>query len=394
MIKIAMIGGDGIGPEVCEQGVRCLEALAQRHGFEYKLQRLPYGGERVLKEHVVITDDEVAEIKANYDVIYLGAVGRPDVPPGVLERGLLLKLRFDLDQYINLRPVKLYPGIATPLAGRTSADIDFMVVRENTEDLYCGAGGFLRKGTPHEVATQEMIATRMGVERCLRYAFDLCRTRDREKKLTLVGKTNVLTYAHDLWMRAFEEVGGEYPDVKREYHHVDACCMYMVAKPQIYDTIVTTNMFGDIITDLGAAITGGMGIAASGNLNPTADAPGMFEPVHGSAPDIAGKDIANPIAAILSMAMLLQQTGLLKHDATIQAAGDELEAAVAKVCPKFEGKPLDRPGISTTKSRIWCWGRWDRMMRRAMLIAFPENRRQDEREVDGIAWLSAMWPCA
>ncbi len=347
MLRIALIGGDGIGPEVCAQGVRCLEKLAGRHGFTYRIDPLPYGGERYLREKVVITEEELRKLKKDYDVIYLGAVGRADVPPGVLERGLLLKLRFELDQFINLRPVKLFPGVATPLAGKTSEHIDFVVVRENTEDLYCGVGGFLRKGTPHEVATQEMIATRMGVERCVRYAYDLCRARGREKKLTLVGKTNVLTFAHDLWMRVFEEVGAEYPDVKREYHHVDACCMYMVARPEIYDTIVTTNMFGDIITDLGAAIAGGMGIAASGNLNPTGAAPSMFEPVHGSAPDIAGKGIANPIAAILSMAMLLEQTGLVKKDEKLSAAGRELEAAVMRVCPKFEGKSIDRPGMGT-----------------------------------------------
>ena len=327
MIRIAVIGGDGIGPEVCHEGLRCLEALSEQHGIQTQIKHLPYSGQRYLDEGVVITDDEVADLKSNYDAIYLGAVGRPDVPPGVMERGLLLKLRFELDQYINLRPVKLYPGISTPLAGKSSDDIDFVVVRENTEDLYCGVGGFLRKNTPHEVATQEMIATRMGVERCLRYAFELCQARGGRKELTLVGKTNVLTFAHDLWMRAFEEVGQEYPDITRQYHHVDACCMYMVTKPEIYEVIVTTNMFGDIITDLGAAIAGGMGIAASGNLNPDFTAtdgaskerdrknsggPSMYEPVHGSAPDIASQEKANPLAAILSMAMLLEQTGVAK----------------------------------------------------------------------------------
>ena len=390
MLNIALIAGDGIGPEVCEEGLKCLDALASKHAIAHRVTRLPYSGQRYLETEQVISDEEVADLKQGYDAIYLGAVGRPDVPPGVLERGLLLKLRFELDQYINLRPVKLYPGISTPLAGKTPEDIDFVVVRENTEDLYCGVGGFLRKDTPHEVATQEMIATRMGVERCLRYAFDLCRARDQRKELTLVGKTNVLTFAHDLWMRAFEQIGEQYPDIKRQYHHVDACCMFMVTKPQVYDVIVTTNMFGDIITDLGAAIAGGMGIAASGNLNPAfggagsssgdADSPGetsggapgrgsggiggtaspgaisggsggpsMFEPVHGSAPDIAGEGKANPLAAILSMAMLLQQTGLVKGDSAMTAAGDALEEAVAKVCPRFEGKNLDRTGMGTTE---------------------------------------------
>ena len=355
MLKIAVIGGDGIGPEVCRQGLRSLEAIATGEGFQYQVTELPYTGQRFLDDGVVITDDEIADLKANHDVIYLGAVGRPDVPPGVLEQGLLLKLRFDLDQYINLRPVKLYEGISTPLSGKGHADIDFVVVRENTEDLYCGVGGFLRKGTAHEVATQEMIATRMGVERCVRYAFETCRNRPRppqragEKKLTLVGKTNVLTYAHDLWMRTFEEVGQEYPDVTREYHHVDACCMYMVTQPEIYDVVVTTNMFGDIITDLGAAIAGGMGVAASGNLNPSGAAPSMFEPVHGSAPDIAGQGKANPIAAILSMAMLLEQTGLVKSDSKLISAGRKLEAAVVTVCPKFAGQPIDRLPMPTPK---------------------------------------------
>lgn len=381
MLRIAVIGGDGIGPEVCQEGLRCLETLGERHRIEYEATALPYNGQRYLDEGVVLTDEEVASLKSDYDVIYLGAVGRPDVPPGVLERGLLLKLRFDLDQYINLRPVKLYPGIRTPLAGKTADDIDFVVVRENTEDLYCGVGGFLRKGTPHEVATQEMIATRLGVQRCLRYAFELCRARDQRKQLTLVGKTNVLTFAHDLWQRAFDEMGEQYPDVTRQYHHVDACCMYMVTKPQIYDVIVTTNMFGDIITDLGAAIAGGMGVAASGNLNPDFNnhhtahdpssdqstirsdgasggdpgsspgggGPSMFEPVHGSAPDIAGQGKANPIAAILSMAMLLQQTGLSRNQPGLVTAGDELETAVAKVCSQLAGHQIDRLPMPTSR---------------------------------------------
>ncbi len=363
MVRIAVIGGDGIGPEVCEEGLRCLEALTTRFGIQAQAAKLPYSGKRYLDEGIVITDDEVADLKANYDAIYLGAVGRPDVPPGVLERGLLLRLRFELDQYINLRPVKLYPGVSTPLAGKTCQDIDCVVVRENTEDLYCGAGGFLRKNTPHEVATQEMIATRMGVERCLRYAFELCRVRGRRKELTLVGKTNVLTFAHDLWMRAFEEIGQAYPDITRRYHHVDACCMYMVTQPQVYDVIVTTNMFGDIITDLGAAIAGGMGIAASGNLNPGFNrsrtdpvspdgpagcgGPSMYEPVHGSAPDIAGQRKASPLAAILSMAMLLEQTGLTMNDPTLAEAGQTLESAVAKVCAKLTGHPIDRLPLAT-----------------------------------------------
>lgn len=353
MLKIAVIGGDGIGPEVTDEGLKALEAVAKLEGFDFDAKKLPYGGTRYLSDKVVITDEEVNDLKANYDAIYLGAVGRPDVAPGILERGLLLKLRFELDQFINLRPVTLFEGIDTPLAGKGPDELDMLVVRENTEDLYCGVGGFLRKGTPHEVAMQEMVATRMGVERCLRYAFEACRARNKQKKLTLVAKTNVLTYAHDLWMRAFEEIGAEYSDITREYHHVDACCMYMVAKPEVYDTIVTTNMFGDIITDLGAAIAGGMGIAASGNLNPAhktagnTGGPSMFEPVHGSAPDIAGQEKANPTAAILSVAMLLQQTGLIQGNEAVQRGGDRLEAAVAKTCPQFKGHPIDRLPMKT-----------------------------------------------
>jgi 3-isopropylmalate dehydrogenase len=352
MLKVAVIGGDGIGPEVCEQGLRCLETLSRSEGFSYQATKLPYGGQRYLGSGAVLSDEEVADLKKNYDAIYLGAVGRPEVPPGVLERGLLLKLRFELGLYINLRPVKLYEGISTPLAGKKPSDIDFVVVRENTEDLYCGAGGFMHKNTPHEVAMQEMLATRMGVDRCLRYAFELCRSRNRRKVLTLVGKTNVLTYAHDLWDRAFIEMGREFPEVTRQYHHVDACCMYLVNKPEEYDVIVTTNMFGDIITDLGAAIAGGMGVAASGNLNPTPGAgggPSMFEPVHGSAPDIAGQGKANPIAAILSMSMLLQQTGKLKNEPKLTRAGDRLESVVAGVCPRFSGMRIDRLPMSTTQ---------------------------------------------
>jgi 3-isopropylmalate dehydrogenase len=352
MLRIALIAGDGIGPEVTEQGLRALEKVAAKEGVKYQVTKTPFSGGRYLKDKLVITDEEVADLRGNYDAIYLGAVGRPDVPPGIMERGLLLRLRFELDLYINYRPVKLYPGVQTPLAGKGPEQIDFIVIRENTEDLYCGVGGFLRKGTPHEVATQEMIATRHGVDRCLRYAFETCRSRNQQdatkgRKLTLVGKTNVLTYAHDLWMRAFTEMGNEYPDIQREYHHVDACCMYMVARPEMYDVIVTTNMFGDIITDLGAAIAGGMGVAASGNLDPTGKSPSIFEPIHGSAPDIAGQEKANPIAAMLSMAMLLQQTGQVKNDRKLVAAGDRIEAAVTGVCPRFTDQTFDRLPMKT-----------------------------------------------
>ncbi|MFW6335836.1 MAG: 3-isopropylmalate dehydrogenase [Phycisphaeraceae bacterium] len=346
-LKLAIIAGDGTGPEVVDQALRVLDAVAPAHSIDVQRDALPYGGQRYLDTGTVITDDEVAQLR-DYDAILLGAVGHPEVPPGVLERGLLLKLRFDLDQYVNLRPVKLYPGVATPLAGKGPDDIDFVCVRENTEDLYCGSGGLVRKGTPHELATQEMLATRFGVERCLRYAFDLAAARPA-KHLTLVHKTNVLTFAGDLWMRAFTEIGeADYPHIKRDYNHVDACCMYLATSPERYDTMVTSNMFGDIVTDLGAAIAGGMGIAASGNLNPdpTNSAPSMFEPVHGSSPDIAGQNKANPLACIDSLALLLTETGRVKGEPAMIDAGAAVTKAVQAVTPKFEGKRLDRSGYA------------------------------------------------
>lgn len=346
-LKLAVIAGDGTGPEVVDQALRVLDAVAPTRSIDMQQDALPYGGQRYLDTGTIITDDEVARLR-DYDTILLGAVGHPDVPPGVLERGLLLKLRFDLDQYVNLRPVKLYPGVATPLAGKGPDDIDFVCVRENTEDLYCGSGGLVRKGTLHELATQEMLATRFGVERCLRYAFDLAAARPA-KHLTLVHKTNVLTFAGDLWMRAFTEIGeADYPQVQREYHHVDACCMYLATSPERYDTVVTSNMFGDIVTDLGAAIAGGMGIAASGNLNPdpTNPAPSMFEPVHGSSPDIAGQNKANPLACIDSLALLLTETGRVKNEPAMIDAGSDVAKAVRAVTPKFEGKRLDRSGFA------------------------------------------------
>ena len=301
----------------------------------------------------------IAELK-KFDAIFLGAVGHPDVKPGVLEKGLLLKLRFDMDQFINLRPVKLYEGVETPLKDASPKDIDFVVVRENTEDLYCGNGGITRINTPNEISTQEMIATRFGVERAVRFAFDLAMARKKSGypgRLTLVHKTNVLTYCGDTWARAFHEIGeADYPDIERVYHHVDACCMYMVTRPQQYDVIVVPNMFGDIITDLGAAIAGGMGIAASGNLNPafipgnptSGGGPSMFEPVHGSSPDIAGQNKANPLAAIDSLALLLTETGRIMADDAMVRCGGRLGGAVQAVTPHFAGKRLDRSGYSTT----------------------------------------------
>jgi len=348
-LNLAVIGGDGTGPEVVAQALRILEspAISGSFNLNVKATHFDYGAKHYLETGSVITDDQVNELRA-FDAILLGAVGHPDVKPGVLEKGLLLKLRFDLDQYINLRPVKLYPGIDTPLAGKSSEDIDFVCVRENTEDLYCGNGGRARVGTAQEISTQEMIATRFGVERCVRYAFELARTRPR-KHLTLVHKTNVLTHCGGTWFDTFTDIASEYSDIQTDYHHVDACCMYMATKPEIYDTIVVPNMFGDIITDLGAAIAGGMGIASSGNLNPDASANSvsMFEPVHGSSPDIAGQNKANPLACIDSLAMLLRETGRVTEREALISAGDQVAQAVQAVTPKFTGKRLDRSGYST-----------------------------------------------
>jgi 3-isopropylmalate dehydrogenase len=286
------------------------------------------GGARYLRTGEVLPDSVLDELRG-LDAVLLGAVGTPDVPPGVLERGLLLRMRFELDLYVNLRPVRLLPGAPTPLAGKGPEDIDLVVIRENTEGAYAGEGGFLRKGTAAEVATQGSVNTRGGVERCLRYAFELARTRSR-RHLTLVHKTNVMTYAGDLWQRAFTELSAGYPDVTTAYAHVDAACLYLVESPERFDVVVTDNLFGDILTDLGAAVAGGMGLAASGNLNPPREAPSLFEPVHGSAPDIAGTGRANPLAAILSAAMLADFLG--EGD----VAG-RIERAVGAVLAKLGG---------------------------------------------------------
>jgi 3-isopropylmalate dehydrogenase len=311
-MKIAVMPGDGVGKEVIPVGLKVLNEAARKFGFTYSTTDYPFGGEYYLETKITLPDSALKELAA-HDAILFGAVGldprgSAQVPQGILETEILLKMRFELDQYINLRPTRLLPGVPTPLANVTPADIDMVIVRENTEGLYCQNGGFLYKGTRHEVANQIEVTTRRGVERAIRYAFEYARSFGR-KKVTLVAKTNVLRYAHNLWLRAFEEVRFAYPEIQTDYHHVDACTMYMVTKPKIYDVIVTTNMFGDIITDLGAAIQGGMGMAASANLNPTREAASMFEPVHGSAPDIAGKNLANPIATCLSVAMMLEFLG-------------------------------------------------------------------------------------
>ncbi len=313
--KIAVIGGDGTGPEVTAEAIKVLQASSKKHGFKLDLTYLDYGGERYLKTKKIISDKEVMALK-KYDSILLGAVGHPDVKPGILEKGLLLKIRFDLEQYINLRPVKLYPGVWTPLRDKGPADIDFVVVRENNEGLYVGEGKFIKKGTKNETALQVSRNTRKGVERCIRYAFEFTRKRNKRKKLTLCGKTNVLTYAHDLWWRVFNEVAKEYPDVTTDYAHVDATCMWMVKNPEWFDVIVTDNMFGDIITDLGAMIQGGMGIAAGGNLNP--EGVSMFEPIGGSAPKYTGKNVINPLAAICAGAMMIDQLGEKEAAAEIE----------------------------------------------------------------------------
>jgi len=340
MYKIAVIPGDGTGPEVVAEALKVLNAIAKLKGFHFETKSYDFGGDRYLQTGHVLDEEDVEELRG-HDVILLGAVGHPDVAPGILEKGLLLKLRFDLDQYINLRPVKLYPGVLCPLAGKGPQDIDFVVVRENTEGLYTGMGGFVYKGTPDEVATQIMANTRHGVERCIRYAFELTRKRDRKKMLALCAKTNVLTYAHDLWWRTFNEVGEEYPDVKRDYAHVDATCMWMVKNPEYFDVIVTCNMFGDIITDLGAMIQGGMGVAAGGNINPLGVS--MFEPIGGSAPKYTGKDVINPIAAIAAAAMLLETLG------EAEAARAVEDAVMFVTANKMTSMDAGRMGCSTTQ---------------------------------------------
>ena len=304
--RFAVIGGDGVGLEVIKESRKVLEAASGSFGFAQTTTDFDLGAERYLRTGEVLpesVEDELAE----HDAILLGAVGAPLVPPGVLERGLLLKLRFDFDLYVNLRPIKLYPGVATPIAGLTPERCDLVVVRENTEGLYVGAGGIARRDTAQEIATQESINTRFGVERVVRYSFE--QAARRRGQLTLCHKTNVLTFAGDLWQRTVLEVAADYPEVTVDYVHVDAACLYLVTQPERFDVIVTDNLFGDIITDLGAAVQGGMGVAASGNINPDRTFPSMFEPVHGSAPDIAGKGRANPVAAILSLAMCLDHLG-------------------------------------------------------------------------------------
>jgi 3-isopropylmalate dehydrogenase len=339
--QIALIPGDGTGPEVVREGVKVLRAAGEKYGFKTECTSYDFGGDRFLKTGEVLPDSAVAELK-KYDAIFLGAIGHPDVKPGILEKGILLRLRFELDQYINLRPVKLYPGVETPLKNKGPEDIDYVVVRENSGDCYTGIGGISMKGTADEVAVQNMVYTRSQVERCLRYAFEFTRKRNRKKTLALCGKTNVLTYVYDLWERAFHEIGDrDYPDIKREYYHVDATCMWMVKNPEWFDVIVTGNMFGDIITDLGAITQGGMGIAAGGNINPAGIS--MFEPIGGSAPKYTGQNVINPLAAICSGMMMLEHLGEEK-------AARAIEASVIFVTgKKLKSLAAGRMGYSTAE---------------------------------------------
>ena len=352
--KIAVIGGDGIGPEVITEGLKVLQAVSRKHNFALATTHFDFGGGRYLRTGQTLTDKDIEQLRA-FDAIFLGGIGHPDVKPGILERGILLKLRFDLDQYINLRPVKLFENVPTPLKDAKPKDIDYVVVRENTGDLYTGVGEFRNKGTKDEVAVQSMIYSRHQVERCVRYAFELIKSKhvhqpwrgltkeERNRgligKLTLCGKTNVLTYVYDLWDRVFHEVGKEYPQILMDYCHVDAICIYIVESPERFDGIVTGNMFGDIITDLAAVTQGGMGVAPSGNINP--EGVGMFEPVHGTAPSLAGKGIANPIATILTAQMMLSHLGE-------EAGAQDIEKAVRRTLKKMKSMLAGKMGYSTS----------------------------------------------
>ncbi len=348
MYKIAVMPGDGTGPEVTAEAVKVLKAAAAKFGFKVELTEFDFGGERYKRTGETLPDSAIDELR-KFNAILLGAIGHPDVPPGILEKGILLKARFALDQYINLRPVKLFPGVETPLKDKGQEHIDFTVVRENSGDLYTGTGGITMKGTPQEVAVQSAVYSRFQVDRCLRYAFNYARKYGKKARgkgpkntLALSGKTNVLTYVYDLWERAFHEMGQkEFPDIEREYYHVDATCMWFVKNPEWFDVIVTGNMFGDIITDLGAMIQGGMGIAAGGNLNP--EGVSMFEPIGGSAPKYTGMGVINPLAAICSAQMMLETLGE-------QKAADKIDAAVRFVTAnKLKSLAAGRMGYTTSQ---------------------------------------------
>ncbi len=345
--QIAVMGGDGTGPEVTREAVKVLDTAAQKFGFKLEKTNFDYGGERYLRTGEVLPPKATEELR-KFDAILLGAIGHPDVKPGILEKGILLTLRFELDQYINLRPVKLYPGVETPLKDKGPKEIDYVVVRENSGGIYTGMGGIAMKNTSHETATQIMCYNRHQVERCLRWSFEYARKYGKkargvgaENTLGLVGKTNVLTYVYDLWERAFHEVGKkDYPEIKRDYYHVDATCMWMVKNPEWFDVLVTGNLFGDIITDLGAMTQGGMGIAAGGNINP--EGVSMFEPIGGSAPKYTGKNVINPLAAVLAGALMLRQVGE-------DQAATAIEDTVASITPKMKSQAAGKMGYSTTE---------------------------------------------
>jgi len=346
--KIAVMPGDGTGPEVPAESVKVLEAAAAKFGFKMELTNFDFGGERYKRTGETLPDSAVEELR-KFDAILLGAIGHPDVAPGILEKGILLKARFALDQYINLRPVRLYPGVETPLKGKGPDEIDYVVVRENTGDAYTGTGGFTMKGTPHETAVQSAIYTRFQVDRCLKYAYEYARKhgkkargKGKENTLALVGKTNVLTFIYDLWERAFHEMGKkDYPDIRRDYYHVDATCMWMVKSPEWVDVLVTGNMFGDIITDLGAITQGGMGLAAGGNINP--EGVSMFEPIGGSAPKYTGMGVINPLAAVCAGAMLLENVGEEKAARAIE------EAVKYVTANKMKSMAAGKMGFSTSQ---------------------------------------------
>ena len=353
--KIAIIPGDGIGPEVIREGCKVLDVVSKKHSFSLAKTEFDFGGGRYLKTGHILSDDDIKNFK-KFQAIYLGGIGHPEVKPGILERGILLKLRFDLDQYINLRPVRLYENVETPIKNKTPQDIDYTVIRENTGDLYTGVGEFKNKGSKEEVAIQSMIYSYKQVERSVRYAFEFCQNRHQSEpwrglsslekskgyigKVTMCGKTNVLTYVFDLWQRVFQEIANEFPKILTDYVHVDAMCIYMIEAPERFDTIVTSNMFGDIITDLAAVTQGGMGVAPSGNINPKGVS--MFEPVHGTAPQFTGQNVINPIAAIASGAMLLNHLGE-------KAAAQELEKAMRTVIKQMKSMQVGKMGMTTSQ---------------------------------------------
>ena len=342
-MNVAVVPGDGTGPEVVREGLRVLQASADVSNLKLDYETYDFGGDRYLRTGETLPESALEELKG-FDAIYLGAIGHPDVAPGILEKAILLTIRFELEQYINLRPIRLYPGVYTPIKDKGPEHIDFIVVRENCGDVYTGIGEVTSEGKPDERATQVMVYTRPEVDRCLRYAFELTRERRKENTLTLVGKTNVLTNVYGLWERAFHEMGeAEFPDVKREYAHVDATCMWMVKNPEWFDVIVTGNMFGDIITDLGAMIQGGMGIAAGGNINP--EGVSMFEPIGGSAPKYTGKNVVNPLAAVEAGRMMLEHLGE-------KQAAKRIEDAVAKLLqsgrlPGLSASDVEASGLGT-----------------------------------------------